>query len=126
MVRPAIFYVVEDVVAVEGNGGAEYRSAFNERYASSPVFQAMIYNLSVVWMLVFYGAAAGLVAMIWVLGEKGVNAQMVALGVSWAGPFLLGGVLAWGTIIYVQRCLRIERKEDGSGERSALLGNEVS
>ena len=34
-VRPAIFYVVEDIVAVDGNGGVEYRTQFNLRYASS-------------------------------------------------------------------------------------------
>jgi hypothetical protein len=125
VVRPAIFYVVEDVVAVDGNGGADYRAAFNARYTSSPIFRSMIYNLSVVWMVVFYGAAAGLTAMIWVLSKDGVDAQMIALGVSWAGPFVLGGFLAWGTIVYVQRCLRRERKEDGADERRALLGNET-
>lgn len=125
-VRPAIFYVVEDVVAVDGNGGAEYRTAWNARYADSKIFRSMIYNLSVVWMLVFYAAGTGLTVLIWVLGEKGADAQMVALGMAWAGPFILGGLLAWGTILYVQRCLRMERKEDVTGERTTLLGNETA
>jgi len=125
-VRPAIFYVVEDVVAVDGNGGAEYRTAWNARYTDSKIFRSMIYNLSVVWMLVFYAAATGLTVLVWVLGEKGVDAQMVALGVAWAGPFVLGGLLAWGTIIYVQICLRRERKDETISERTTLLGNETA
>jgi hypothetical protein len=127
VVRPAIFYVVEDVVAVDGNGGAAYRTAFNERYASSPAFRSMLYKLSVVWMLGFYATGAGLTALIWVLADRGVDAQMVALGISWAGPFLVGGLLAWATIVYVQSCLKWETKEDGdhSGERRPLLGNEA-
>lgn len=126
-VRPAIFYVVEDVVAVEGNGGIAYRVAFNERYTSSKIFQSMIYNLSVVWMLVFYGSAASLTVLIWVLANRGTNAQLIALGAAWVVPFLIGGLLAWGTIIYVQICLRRERGEDGdeSGERRTLLDNET-
>lgn len=123
-VRPAIFYVVEDVVAVDGNGRSEYRTEFNVRYASSPRFREMMVKLSVAWMLVLYATGAGLTVMIWVLSENGQDAQMIALGVSWAGPFALGGLLAWGTTLYVQNCLWTERKEgslDGVGERRPLL-----
>jgi len=124
-VRPAIFYVVEDVVAVDGNGRNEYRADFNARYASSPIFEEMMFRLSMVWMVVFYVAGASFTAMIWVLSGKGQDAQMVALGISWAGPFALGGLLAWGTIVYVQACLRRESKEGTfhtNGERTPLLG----
>ncbi len=112
-------------MAVDGNGGQEFRIGWNERYKESKAFRRMIYILSVVWMLVFYATAIGLGAMIWVLGGRGTDAQMVALGVAWAGPFLLGGLLAWGTILYVQRCLKEEKKEEaiGEGERRPLLAD---
>lgn len=125
-VRPAVFYVVEDVVAVDGNGGREYRTDLGVRYASSQLFRDMIFTLSVVWMLVFYTAGAGLTVLIWVLSGRGQDVQMVVLGVSWAGPFALGGLLAWGTILYVQDCLRKERigeNEDENGERRPLIGS---
>ena len=124
-VRPAIFYVVEDVVAVDGNGGREFRTDFGGRYVESSLFRDMIFNLSVIWMLVFYAAGAGLTLLIWMLNSRGEDAQMVALGVSWAGPFVLGGLLAWGTILYVQDCLRRERmgeSADENGERRPLIG----
>jgi hypothetical protein len=111
-VRPAIFYVVEDIVAVDGNGGVEYRAQFNSRYASSPIFRRMLFRLSVVWMLVFY-----------LIGTL-LTILMIALGISWAGPFVVGGVLAWGTTLYAQECLRKERKEEiftESDERRPLL-----
>jgi hypothetical protein len=123
-VRPAIFYVVEDIVAVDGSGGIEYRTQFNLRYASSPIFRRMLFRLSVVWMLVFYLIGTVLTIMIWVMSRKGEDAQMIALGISWAGPFVVGGVLAWGTTLYVQECLRKERKEEiitENDERRPLL-----
>jgi hypothetical protein len=58
VVRPAVYYIVEDVVAVDGNGGFEYREAFMARYESSKVFRGMIWTLSVLWMLAFYVFAA--------------------------------------------------------------------
>lgn len=123
VVRPAIYYVVEDVVAVDGNGGETYRTAFNARYTSSSAFRSMIYNLSVVWMVVFYIIGALLTILIWVFANRGVKAQMIALGISWAGPFLIGGFLAWGTTLYVKKFLKMERKgaDENPNERSALL-----
>ena len=123
-VRPAVFYVVEDIVAVDGSGGVEYRTQFNARYISSLIFRQMLFKLSVVWMIVFYFTGAALTLLIWAMSRKGETAQMIALGISWAGPFLIGGMLAWGTTMYVQGCLRRERKEGmftGNGERRPLL-----
>ena len=123
-VRPAIFYVVEDIVAVDGNGGVEYRTQFNLRYASSPIFRRMLFRLSMVWMLVFYFIGTLLAILISIMSSNGEDAQMIALGISWAGPFVIGGMLAWGTTIYVQECLRKERKEEiitENDERRPLL-----
>ncbi|TVY16173.1 hypothetical protein LARI1_G006379, partial [Lachnellula arida] len=63
-VRPAVYYVVEDVVAVDGNGGVEYREAWTQRYEGSEGFRRMVWMVSVVWMVGFYvgaGVFAGLV-----------------------------------------------------------------
>lgn len=109
VVRPAIFYIVEDVVAVDGNGAVEYREAFGARYESSEMFQGMIWTLSVVWMASFYILAAVFTALTFVLPATATYA------VGWAGPFPLAGLLAIWTIHYVKSSLRKEGKTEATG-----------
>jgi hypothetical protein len=121
-VNPAIYYIVSDVVAVDGNGGLAYREALSERYGSSEDFRGMIWTLSVVWMVAFYVLAGVFAVLVWVLPVAAVYA------VGWAGPFPVAGLLAVWTIWYVRGVLRIEGKGEegeGGGERAPLLGNRV-
>lgn len=110
VVRPAIYYIVEDVVAVDGFGGFEYREAFMRRYESSPLFRKMIWRLSVVWMVAFYLFAAVFTALVFHLPKAAVYA------VGWAGPFPLGALMALWTIFYVQSSLKEERRLQKSNE----------
>jgi hypothetical protein len=133
VVKPAIYYIISDVVAVDGNGGLAYRQALLERYESSEVFRGMIWTLSVVWMLAFYVLAGIFAGLVWYLPVVAVYA------VGWAGPFPVAGLLAGWTIWYVRGVLRVERREEegqgegqterrnggGEGERAPLLGNRV-
>lgn len=130
VVRPAIYYIVEDVVAVDGNGGIEYREAFGARYESSLVFQRMIRTLSLVWCLAFYTIAVWFTVLVFTLPVVAVYA------VGWAGPFPLAALLAVWTIYYVKSSLVEERKLDGDGasggnlrqsgdEQTPLLSNGV-
>lgn len=106
VVRPAIYYIVEDVVAVDGNGGIEYREAFTERYESSPIFQQMIWTVSLVWMVAFYIFAGAFTALVFMLPKAAVYA------VGWAGPFPLAGLMVMWTIFYVKSVLKKERKAE--------------
>jgi hypothetical protein len=115
VVRPSIFYIVEDIVAVDGGGGIEYRKAFVARYDSSPIFRRMIWNLSVVWMLYFYVFAVLFTVLVFTLPKIAVYA------VGWAGPFLLAGLMAIWTIFYVKSELRKEKKEPLEHERTPLI-----
>lgn len=115
VVRPAIFYIVEDVVAVDGGGGVEYRKAFVARYASSLVFRQMIWNLSVVWMLYFYVFAVLFTVLVFTLPKMAVYA------VGWAGPFPLAGLMAIWTIYHVKSELRREKNGPLDDERTPLL-----
>jgi hypothetical protein len=111
VVRPAIFYIVEDVVAVDGEGGMDYRKAFVARYDSSPHFRSMIWNLSVVWMLAFYIFAVLFTVLVFTLPVAAVY------GVGWAGPFPLAGLMAIWTIFYVKARLRDEGNAHEGHER---------
>jgi hypothetical protein len=115
VVRPAIFYIVEDVVAVDGGGGIEYRKAFLARYDSSPIFRRMIWDLSVLWMLYFYVFAILFTILVFTLPQAAVYA------VGWAGPFPLAGLMAIWTIFYVKSELRKEKEGQAETERTPLL-----
>jgi hypothetical protein len=115
VVRPAIFYIVEDIVAVDGDGGMEYRKAFVARYDSSPIFRKMIWDLSMVWMLYFYVFAVLFTVLVFTLPKAAVYA------VGWAGPFPLAGLVTIWTIFYVKSQLRKERNEAIEDERTPLL-----
>jgi hypothetical protein len=115
VVRPAIFYIVEDIVAVDGGGGMEYRKAFVARYDNSQIFRKMIWDLSVVWMLYFYVFAVLFTVLVFTLPKAAVYA------VGWAGPFPLAGLVTVWTIFYVKSQLRKERDGAVEDERTPLL-----
>ncbi len=124
VVRPAVYYIVEDVVAVDGNGGIEYREAFTARYESSEVFRGMIWMLSLLWMVAFYVFAGVFAVLVFRLPREAVYA------VGWAGPFPLAGLMAVWTIFYVKAVLREEEEGDEScgsedeGDRRVLRPSE--
>jgi len=118
VVRPAIYYIVEDVVAVDGNGGMGYREAWAKRYESSPVFRKMILILSVVWMVAFYLFAIVFTVLVFQLPKATVYA------VGWAGPFPLAGLMALWTILFVKSALKKESDlEDNVGSSPAHVQN---
>ncbi|TID26311.1 hypothetical protein E2P81_ATG00786 [Venturia nashicola] len=118
ILRPAIFYIVEDVVAVDGEGGVEYRRAFNSRYEESHIFSDMIWELSVAWMVGFYLMAILVTALVMKLPVAAVYA------VGWAAPFPVAGLMAMATIYFVKDELRREREEEEYGEIGEGLENE--
>lgn len=50
-VRPGIYTIIEDVIAVDGSGGTAFREALNLRYESSHVFRAMLRRLGLFWSI---------------------------------------------------------------------------
>ncbi|KAF8856925.1 hypothetical protein BDZ45DRAFT_593625 [Acephala macrosclerotiorum] len=117
IIRPAIYYIVEDVVAVDGNGGVEYREAWTKRYDGSEVFRKMILELSIVWMVAFYVLAGIFTVLVMRLPRTAVYA------VGWAGPFPLAGLLAVWTIYYVKSMLKEEKVEEIEDGDTGLDGN---
>jgi hypothetical protein len=59
--RPGVYIIVEDVVAVDGKQGSAWRQAWNDRYLFSPVFRKVLSHIERTW------AATGLsvVAIVW-------------------------------------------------------------
>jgi len=112
IVNPAVFYIVEDVVAVDGSGRLEYRKAWNLRYENSLVFRKLIWMMSVVWMSAFYIFAGIFTALVFLLPRVAVY------GVGWAGPFIPAGFLAVWTTFYVRSALKREEEEEAENRTS--------
>lgn len=63
-VKPGVFYIVEDVVAVNAGAGRPYREAINARYDASPMFRRMMLDLSWAWCIPSIVIAAVLIVLI--------------------------------------------------------------
>ena len=50
-VLPGIYYIVEDIVAVNAGGGRPFREGWAARYNASPIFQKMIRDQSWFWSI---------------------------------------------------------------------------
>lgn len=100
--RPGIYSIVEDIVATDGGGTAEYRERLDVRYRSSYKFRHMLRTLSLFWSLGGVVTALGASALVWTLD---VN---FAYAVGWVAPFVWGLIWTLLTVRWVPRCLRLE------------------
>jgi hypothetical protein len=57
--RPGIYSIIEDICAVDGTGGTEFRQRLNLRYQASHYFRQMLHRLTLFWAIgaLFIGAA---------------------------------------------------------------------
>lgn len=101
--RPAIYSIIEDIVAVDGSGGTAYREALNKRYESSHVFRAMLRRMDVFWAVGANGMAVLTTILIFTIQHE------AAYCVGWAAPFVWAGIWAAVTIWYVKRKLKEEK-----------------
>lgn len=100
---PAIYFVIEDVVAVDGYGGTEYRSRLRRRYEASEGFRVMLRVLSVFWWTGALATAVITTVLVFTLPKD------AAFVVGWTVPFFWAGVWAGATMVYVRRMLVAER-----------------
>ncbi|KAF7967148.1 hypothetical protein HWV62_18624 [Athelia sp. TMB] len=101
-VRPMVYTLVEDIVAVDGGGGRRFREEWNARYEASPAFRRMLSRLDAFWGFGAVVVAGVATALLWTVP--------VASGywIGWLVPFLWAALWARLTIGYVRRCLAEE------------------
>lgn len=100
--RPGIYSIIEDVVAVDGGGGTEFRQRLNLRYMASHKFRQMLHRLTLFWALGSCAIAVLTTVLIFTIQKD------AAYVVGWTVPFIWAGVWAWVTIIWVQKSLKHE------------------
>jgi hypothetical protein len=65
--RPGIYAYIEDVCAVDGSGGTEFRQRLNLRYQSSKAFREMLHRLTLFWAIGSIGVAVVTVAIVFTI-----------------------------------------------------------
>ncbi len=75
-IRPMVYTVVEDIVAVDGTAGKSYRQRLRERYNASWRFRIMIAQLNWFWAFGSLADGIGTMAAVWA-----IPSQEVAYGV---------------------------------------------
>ena len=68
--HPAIFTIIEDIIAVDGGGGGQYREALIARYDASPLFRRMLNHLDAFWGLGALSAATVTTVLLWTIPEQ--------------------------------------------------------
>lgn len=100
--RPSIYNIIEDVVSVDGCGGAEFRARLSVRYESSHAFRRMISRVGLSWWI------SGLFVAVLTTVLVSTLTHDAAFVVGWSVPFFWAGIWALGTILYVRKQLRYE------------------
>jgi hypothetical protein len=100
--RPGIYAYIEDICAVDGSGGTEFRQRLNLRYQASKAFREMLHRLTLFWAIGAIVCATVTTAIIFTIQRD------AAYVVGWILPFLWAGVWAAITIPWVQRDLEKE------------------
>ncbi|EAA31033.2 hypothetical protein GE21DRAFT_8586 [Neurospora crassa] len=104
-VPPLVLTIVEDIVAVDGAGGKEYRRAINARYEVSKRFREMIARQNWFWGVGALVDGAATMIVIWTIPQE------IAYGVAWASPLIFSAIWTVITVIWVRRDLRREKAE---------------
>lgn len=103
--RPGIYTIIEDVIAVDTGKGKAYREALNARYEISPRFRRMLRQLNWFWAIPAVIVGGGAIAIVWIQDIE----QTVSYGLGWGLPPAWAVIWVFLTILYARRCLRMEK-----------------
>lgn len=102
--RPFIYYAAEDFMAVDGLQDREFRTRYNDRYESNPMFRRFFFNLTLWWTLgvcVYIGCVS---AVIWTLPFH--YAFGLSLGV------LFSYIICWAVVTSVWVKFEMKREHE--------------
>ncbi|KAJ5301513.1 hypothetical protein N7508_006376, partial [Penicillium antarcticum] len=101
--RPALYPLLEDIIAVDGKGGSKFRDRLDQRYKASPPFRGMLHRVTMLWavpqVLVAGGTLAGIV----------IADHELAYTLGWSVPAIWAAIWIVGTVIWIRVELRRER-----------------
>lgn len=65
--RPAVYPVIEDIVAVDGGAGTAFRMRLDQRYEASPYFRHVLHRISLFWAVPAILVAGGTACVVFLL-----------------------------------------------------------
>lgn len=101
---PLTFCILEDITGCDGGGGSAFRKAALARYNASARFRRMLVQMLWGWCISGLLVNIPLIILAWTIDEE------VAYALGWGVPAVWGGIGAFVTIKWGQRCLRIEKE----------------
>ncbi|KAG9239857.1 hypothetical protein BJ878DRAFT_530347 [Calycina marina] len=115
LVLPGVYYILEDIVAVNAGGGRPFREGLAARYNASPIFRKMLRDQSWFWSVggILMGIACTIVVCIQEVKKE------VAYGIGWGVPFLWAGIWAAITVTWVRSVMH--RETVSWEEESAIM-----
>ena len=102
---PAIYTLVEDIVAVDGGGCVEFRQAWRIRYEHSAIMRRIIRVTSFYWGASGCICAAAFIAIAWTTPDD------IGYGIGWGLPWLWAFTNLGITVWWVKKELRREQEE---------------
>ncbi|KAM7212934.1 hypothetical protein V8F06_011689 [Rhypophila decipiens] len=103
--RPLVYTIVEDIIAVDGAAGLEYRRAFMARYEVSKLFRKMIAKQNWFWGWGSLLVGIGTMVVIWTVQQE------IAYGIGWGVPLVWTIIWIVVTVVWVRRDLRHEKEQ---------------
>lgn len=86
--RPALYTIIEDVVAVDGGQGLQFRELFNQRYLASMPIRKLLREMDLLWGVSGVAVAAALVGLIFKLHNEDI---------SW----IIGKLPSWDSALFI-------------------------
>lgn len=68
--HPAVYTIIEDIVAVDGGGGRDFREALRARYDASPLFRRMLLRLNAFWGFGAVIVAGVVTSLLWTIPRE--------------------------------------------------------
>ncbi|KAL4246813.1 hypothetical protein ABKN59_008036 [Abortiporus biennis] len=93
LLPPLTYTLVEDIVAVDGGGGLEFRQAWRHRYEESRVMRKLLRDLSLVWGISGIAVAGALIAIAWTTSDD--IGYGLGYGIPWVWVILFTCVTFW-------------------------------
>ncbi|EXJ83303.1 hypothetical protein A1O1_06922 [Capronia coronata CBS 617.96] len=103
-VYPGVYYLIEDVVAVNASAGRPYREALAARYKASPRFRRMIKQQSLFWSVPALVIAIACTVVIIIHPVP----KAVAYGIGWGVPFAWACIWTAISVPWVRRAMHKE------------------
>jgi hypothetical protein len=72
LMKPGVFVLIEDIVAVDGGGGQEFREALVRRYDGSELFRRLVEQMNWFWGSGSMVVAGGVTAIVYIIEDKSV------------------------------------------------------